>query len=120
MRGDQPVLHRVTSAVHCDLAVNPLTIEAQVQGGGMVQGLGMTLPGARITLKDGVVQQSSWHDYRLAAHGHMPSQVSVHIVPSADPPTGVGEPGVPPLAPALANAVAALTGNRLRSLPFVA
>jgi isoquinoline 1-oxidoreductase beta subunit len=86
----------------------------------MVQGLGMTLPGARITLKDGVVHQSNWHDYRLATHGHMPSQVSVHIVPSSDPPTGVGEPGVPPLAPALANAVAALTGKRLRSLPFVA
>jgi isoquinoline 1-oxidoreductase subunit beta len=118
MRGDQPVLHRVTAAIHCNLPVNPLTIEAQIQG-GMAQGLGMTLPGARITLKDGVVQQSNWHDYRLATHGHMPSQVSVHIVPSADPPTGVGEPGVPPLAPALANAVAALTGRRLRSLPFV-
>jgi isoquinoline 1-oxidoreductase beta subunit len=118
MRGDQPVLHRVTAAVHCNLPVNPRTIEAQVQG-GMVQGLGMTLPGARITLKDGVVQQSNWNDYRIATHGHMP-QVSVHIVPSADPPTGIGEPAVPPLAPALANAVAALTGKRLRSLPFVA
>jgi len=119
MRGDQPVLHRVTAAVHCNLAVNPRTIEAQVQG-GMVMGLGTTLPGARITLKDGVVQQSNWHDYRLATHGHMPPQVSVHIVPSADPPTGIGEPSVPPIAPAIANAVAALTGKRIRSLPFEA
>ena len=119
MRGDQPMLHRVTAAVHCNMRVNPRTIEAQVQG-GMVMGLGTTLPGAQITLKDGVVQQSNWNDYRLATHGDMPPRVSVHIVPSADPPTGVGEPAVPPLAPALANAVAALTGKRVRSLPFPA
>lgn len=116
MQGDQPVLHRVTAAVHCNMAVNPRTIEAQVQG-GLVMGLGTTLPGAQITLKDGVVQQGNWNDYRLPTHAHMP-QVAVHIVPSAEPPTGVGEPSVPPLAPALANAVAALTGKRYRSLPF--
>jgi isoquinoline 1-oxidoreductase beta subunit len=118
MQGDQPVLHRVTAAVHCNMPVNPRTIEAQVQG-GLLMGLGTTLPGARITLKDGVVQQGNWNDYRLATHAHMP-QVAVHIVPSADPPTGVGEPSVPPIAPALANAVAALTGKRYRSLPFAA
>ena len=73
-----------------------------------------------VVVKDGVVQQSNWHDYRLATHGHMPPQVSVHIVPSADPPTGIGEPSVPPIAPAIANAVAALTGKRIRSLPFEA
>jgi len=60
------------------------------------------------------VQQSNWHDYWLATRGHMPSQVSVHIVPSADLPTDVGEPEVPPLA----NTFAALTGKPLRSLPF--
>ena len=118
MQNGQPVLHRVTGAVHCNLPVNPRTIEAQLQG-GMVMGLGMTLPGAQITLKDGIVQQGNWNDYRLATHAHMP-QVAVHIVPSADPPTGIGETSVPPIAPALANAVAALTGKRHRSLPFVA
>jgi len=117
MNGDQPVLHRVTAAIHCNMPVNPRTIEAQVQG-GMVMGLSTTLPGARITLKEGVVQQGNWNDYRIATHQHMPSQVSVHIVPSGDPPTGVGEPSVPPIAPAIANAVAKLTEKRHRSLPF--
>jgi isoquinoline 1-oxidoreductase subunit beta len=116
MRGSEPVLHRVTAAVHCNMPINPRTIEAQVHS-GMVMGLGTTLPGAQITLKAGVVQQGNWNDYRLATHAHMP-QVAVHIVPSAEPPTGVGEPSVPPLAPALANAVAALTGKRYRGLPF--
>jgi isoquinoline 1-oxidoreductase subunit beta len=116
MRGNEPVLHRVTAAVHCNMPINPRAIEAQVQG-GMVMGLGTTLPGARITLKDGMVEQGNWNDYRLAAHAHTP-QIAVHIVPSAEPPTGVGEPSVPPLAPAFANAVAALTGHRYRSLPF--
>ena len=111
-------VHAVTAGVHCNLAINPLTIEAQVQS-AMVMGLGTTLPGAQITLKDGVVQQSNWHDYRLATHADIPP-VAVHVVPSADPPTGIGECGLPPIAPALANAVAALTGKRYRSLPFSA
>src|SRR5882762_8735141 len=100
------------------MAVNPRTIEAQVQG-GMLMGLGTTLPRAQITLRDGVVQQSNWHDYRLATHSDAP-QVSVHVVPSADPPTGIGECAVPAIAPALANAAAALTGKRYRTLPFSA
>jgi isoquinoline 1-oxidoreductase beta subunit len=114
----RPVLHAVTAGVHCNMAVNPLTIEAQVQG-GLVFGLGTTLPGAQITLKDGIVQQSNWHDYRLATHADAP-QVAVYIVPSAEPPTGMGECAVPPIAPAMANAMAALTGKRYRSLPFTA
>ncbi|WP_042885778.1 xanthine dehydrogenase family protein molybdopterin-binding subunit [Cupriavidus necator] len=117
MRGGQPVVHRVTAAVHCNMPINPRTIEAQVQG-GLMMGLGTTLPGAQITLKDGVVQQGNWNDYRLATHADLPPQISVHVVPSADPPTGIGETAVPPIAPALANAVAALTGKRHRSLPF--
>ncbi len=82
-------------------------------------GLGTTLPGAQITLKDGLVQQSNWNDYRIATHADTP-QISVHIVPSADPPTGIGECAVPAIAPAMANAVVALTGKRYRSLPFSA
>ena len=118
MKGGRPVLHRVTAGVHCNLAVNPRTIEAQVQG-ALVMGIGMTLPGAAITLKNGEVEQSNGHDYRVPIHVDAPP-VDLHIVPSADPPTGMGECGVPPIAPAIANAVAALTGKRWRSLPFPA
>jgi isoquinoline 1-oxidoreductase beta subunit len=112
----QPVLHKVTAGVHCNRAVNPLNVEAQVQGAALM-GLGTTLPGAAITLKDGVVQQSNFGDYTVARMAQMPA-VEVHIVPSDDAPTGMGEPGLPPLAPAFANAVARLTGRPLRELPF--
>jgi isoquinoline 1-oxidoreductase beta subunit len=111
-----PRIHKATAAVHCNLAVNPLTIEAQVQGAALM-GYGMTIPGARITLKDGVVEQQNFNDYAVARMHEAP-QVEVHIVPSQEPPTGIGEPGLPPLAPALANAVFKLTGKRLRKLPF--
>ncbi len=113
----QPVLHRVTAGVHCNTAVNPMSVEAQVQGAALM-GLGTTLAGAAITLKDGVVQQSNFGDYTVARMPQMP-EVAVHIVPSTEPPTGMGEPGLPPLAPAFANALAALTGKPQRSLPFV-
>lgn len=111
-----PKLRRVTGAIHCNLAVNPLTIEAQAQG-AILMGLGMTLPGAAITLKDGVVEQQNFSEYTVARMPDMP-QVDIHIVPSEDPPSGMGEPGLPPLAPAFANAIARLTGKRLRKLPF--
>jgi isoquinoline 1-oxidoreductase beta subunit len=111
-----PKLHKVTGGVHCNRAVNPMSVEAQVQGAALM-GLGTTLPGAAITLKDGVVQQQNFGDYAVARMTDMP-EVSVHIVPSNDPPTGMGEPGLPPLAPAFANAIARLTGKRLRKLPF--
>ncbi|MCS0628672.1 xanthine dehydrogenase family protein molybdopterin-binding subunit [Telluria mixta] len=111
-----PKVHKVTAAVHCNLPVNPMSIEAQVQGAALM-GLGTTLPGARITLKDGVVEQQNFGDYTVARMNDMP-HVDVFIVPSQDPPTGMGEPGLPPLAPALANAVFKLTGKRLRKLPF--
>ena len=111
-----PKLHSVTAGVHCNLAVNPLTIEAQVQG-AVLMAVGTTLPGAAITLKDGVVEQQNFSDYPVARMPDMP-QVAVHIVPSADAPTGMGEPGLPPLAPAYANALFKLTGKRLRKLPF--
>ena len=112
----QPVLHRVTAGVHCNLAVNPRSVEAQVQGAA-VMGLSMCLPGAAITLKDGVVEQSNFGDFVVPRITDMP-QIAVHIVPSAEPPTGMGEPGLPPLAPAFANAIAQLTGKPLRELPF--
>jgi isoquinoline 1-oxidoreductase subunit beta len=114
--GGVPKLHKVTAGVHCNLAVNPLAVQAQVQGAALM-GLSTCLPGSAITLKDGVVEQGNFADYALARITDMP-QVDVHIVPSADAPTGMGEPGLPPLAPAFANAIAQLTGKTPRELPF--
>ncbi len=116
LAGGQPVLHRVTAGVHCNLVINPRTLEAQVQGAALM-GLATCLPGNAITLKDGVVEQRNFGDYVLPRIGQMP-QIAVHTVPSAEPPTGMGEPGLPPLAPAFANAIAQLTGKPLRQLPF--
>jgi len=79
--------------------------------------LSMCLPGAAITLKDGVVEQSNFSDFVVPRITDMP-QMAVHIAPSAEPPTGIGEPGLPPLAPAFANAIARLTHKPLRELPF--
>ena len=116
VKDGKPVLHEATAGVHCNLAVNPRTVEAQVQGAALM-GLGMCLPGAAITLKDGQVEQHNFNDYSVARIPDMP-RIAVHIVPSADAPTGMGEPGLPPLAPAFANAVSRLTGKPLRELPF--
>jgi len=116
LKDGQPVLHRVTAGVHCNLAVNPLSVEAQVQGAA-VMGLSMCLPGSAITLKDGAIEQSNFGDFTVARMTDTPA-IDVHIVPSAEPPTGMGEPGLPPLAPAFANAIARLTGKPLRQLPF--
>jgi isoquinoline 1-oxidoreductase beta subunit len=107
---------RVTAGVHCNLCVNPKTVEAQVQG-SVVMALGTTLPGHRITFKDGQVEQGNFDRYTLPRITQTPA-IAVHIVPSADPPKGMGEPALPPLAPAYANAIARLTGRRLRELPF--
>ena len=111
-----PKLHSITAGVHCNLVVNPKSVEAQVQGAALM-GLGTCLPGAAITLKDGVVEQSNFGDYAVPRITDMP-QVTVHIVPSADPPKGMGEPGLPPLAPAFANAIAQITGKTPRELPL--
>jgi len=108
-------VHRVTCAVDCGIAVNPATIEAQMES-GIVYGLGAALHG-EITLKGGRVQQSNFHDYPVLRLPEMPV-VDVHIVASTERPGGVGEPGTPPIAPAVGNALAALTGRRLRELPF--
>jgi isoquinoline 1-oxidoreductase beta subunit len=111
-----PRLHTVTAGIHCNMAVNPMTIEAQAQG-AILMALGTTLPGSAITLKDGVVEQSNFGEYTVARITDMP-QVDVHIIASTDAPTGMGEPGLPPLAPAFANALFKVTGKRLRKLPF--
>jgi len=106
---------RVVCAVACGLAINPDVVKAQMEG-GIGFALSMALHGA-ITLEKGAVVQSNFHDYPLLRINEMP-RVEVHIVPSQDAPTGVGEPGVPPLSPALANAIFAATGERVRTLPI--
>ena len=106
---------RVVCAVDCGIAISPDVIAAQMEG-GIGFGLGAAMFGA-ITLKDGAVEQSNFHDYRVLRLDEMP-KVEVHIVKSAAKPTGVGEPGVPPVAPAVANALFAATGKRIYTLPF--
>ena len=106
---------RVVCAVDCGVPVNPDIIMAQMEG-GIGFGLGATLYGA-ITLKDGEVEQSNFDGYEVLRIDAMP-KVEAHIVPSAEPPTGVGEPGVAPIGPAVANAIFAATGKRIRVLPF--
>ena len=108
-------VHRVTCAVDCGVAVNPDVIRAQMEG-GIAYGLSAALYG-EVTLDKGAVQQTNFHQYRVLRLPEMPV-VEVHIVPSAEAPTGVGEPGVPPIAPAVANAVFALTGRPVRKLPI--
>ena len=108
-------VHRVVCAIDCGPVVNPLTVEAQMQS-GIAYGLSAALHG-EITFKDGKVQQNNFNDYPVLRLNEMP-KVEVHIVPSTDKMGGVGEPGTPPIAPAVANAVFAATGQRLRKLPL--
>jgi isoquinoline 1-oxidoreductase beta subunit len=110
-------VHRVTCAIDCGVVVNPDTVEAQLEG-AVVYGLSAALRG-EITVKDGAVVQGNFDQYEPLRMSEMPA-VSVHVVPSSAPPGGVGEPGLPALAPAVGNAIFALTGKRLRRLPFPA
>ena len=110
-----PKVHKVTCAIDCGVAINPEGIRAQVEG-AIVYGLSAAL-GQRITIEGGRVQQSNFHDYPLLTMSQMP-QVEVHIVPSTEAPTGTGEPGLPPIAAAVTNAMFKLTGKRVRRLPL--
>jgi isoquinoline 1-oxidoreductase subunit beta len=116
VKDGKPFIANVTAGVHCNLCVNPRTVEAQVQGSA-IMAISTMLPGNAITLKDGVVQESNFHQYPVARITDAPN-ISVHIVPSNDPPKGMGEPGLPPLAPAVANALRRATGKPLRDMPF--
>lgn len=108
-------VHRVVTAVDCGQVVNPSGAEAQVQG-GVIDGLSSALHG-EITVVDGRVRQRSFGDYRLLRIREAP-RIDVHFVDSHAPPRGLGEPPVPPVAPALANALFAATGRRVRRLPL--
>lgn len=108
------LVHRVVCAIDCGLAVNPDGVCAQMES-GIVYGLTAALYG-EITLEEGKVKQSNFHDYRMLRMNEMPA-IEVYIVPSTERMGGAGEPGVPPIAPALANALFAATGKRVRRLP---
>ncbi|MBA3255862.1 MAG: xanthine dehydrogenase family protein molybdopterin-binding subunit [Pyrinomonadaceae bacterium] len=109
-------VHRVVCAVDCGRVVNPDTVKAQMEG-GINFGLTAALK-SEITLDRGRVQQRNFHDYQMLRINEAP-QIEVYIVPSTEKPTGVGEPSVPPVAPALANAIFAATGKRIRKLPIL-
>jgi isoquinoline 1-oxidoreductase subunit beta len=108
-------VHRVVSAVNCGTAVHPDGVRSQAEG-AINYALTTVLCG-EITVKDAAVEQSNFNDYPVLRIGQAP-EIEVHIVPSNDDPTGMGEPGVPPLAPAVANAIFAATGVRVRRLPI--
>ncbi len=108
-------IDRVVCAVDCGVAVNPNIVAMQMES-GIGYGLSAALGGA-ITLKDGMVEQSNFHDYPVVRMNQMP-RIEVHIVPSREKPSGVGEPSTPVIAPALANALLALEGKAPRVLPF--
>jgi isoquinoline 1-oxidoreductase beta subunit len=111
-----PKVEKVWCAVDCGVAVNPDTIKAQMEGG---IGFGLcAILYNEITLNEGRVEQANYNDYRMLRIGEMP-RVEVAIVPSAEKPTGVGEPGVPPIGPAVGNAWRVLTGQSVRHLPFI-
>jgi len=108
-------VHKVVCAVDCGQLVNPNIIEAQMEG-GIVFGLSAALHGA-VTFQEGRVEQNNFHDYPILNLAQMP-EIEVYIVPSREEPGGIGEPGVPPIAPAVTNAIFRATGTRIRRLPI--
>jgi isoquinoline 1-oxidoreductase beta subunit len=114
--GDKITVDRVVCAVDCGIAVTPDVVKAQMHS-AIGYGLSAALLG-KITLTDGHVDQTNFHQYQVLRLQDMPRAIEVYIVPSTHPPSGVGEPGTPPIAPAVANAVRAATGSRLHTLPF--
>lgn len=110
-----PKVHHVTAAVDCGLTANPLTITRQIES-SICYALSALLYG-KISYEGGVVQQHNFYDYQVVRMPEMPT-VAVHIVHSEEKPGGIGEPGTPPLAPAVCNAIFAATGKRIRKLPL--
>jgi CO/xanthine dehydrogenase Mo-binding subunit len=115
VKNNQLTIHKIVCVIDCGLAVNPDIVAAQMES-GIIYGLSAALYG-EITLKDGAVQQTNFHDYAALRINETP-EIEVVIIESDEAPTGVGEPGLPPVAAAVANGIFAATGKRLRSLPL--
>jgi isoquinoline 1-oxidoreductase beta subunit len=109
-------IERIVAAVDCGIAVNPLGVGAQLEG-GTIDGLSTAL-NLEITVQDGQIQQSNFHNYRLLGLKDVPVDFETHILPWGDKPTGMGEMGLPSLAPALTNAIFNACGVRIRKLPI--
>lgn len=115
MKGNDIVVHRATVAADCGTVVHPDIVVAQLQG-AIMYGIGMAMS-AKITLTDGRIDQNNFNDYTVLRMANAPA-IDVHVIKSTNKPTGVGELGTPPIAPAIGNAVFKLTGKRVRQLPF--
>jgi isoquinoline 1-oxidoreductase beta subunit len=116
MEKDQPRVHRVVAVVDCGQVINPGILEQQIQG-GIVYGLSNALR-AKITIEKGGVVQGNFDDYAPVRMDETPA-VEVYAIPSTESPSGIGEPSIPPLAPALCNAIYAATKKRIRALPIL-
>ncbi len=113
---DKLKVHNIHSVIDCGTAVNTDTIKSQMQGAAIF-GMSLAYYG-KITAKNGAVEQSNYHDYQMLRI-HQAPEIHIEIINSKDIPTGVGEPGVPPIAPALINAIYNATGKRYYSLPLM-
>lgn len=109
-------IHKVTSAVHCGTVVNEFGANAQVEG-GIIDGIGAAMFGG-LTLKDGKIVQSNFHDFQLARQTLAPDEIAVHFVPSDEKPEGLGEMSYPPAQSMIANAIFAATGKRIQKFPI--
>jgi isoquinoline 1-oxidoreductase subunit beta len=116
MRDGQPYVEQVTSAVDCGVVVNPDAARNMVQG-AVVDGIGQSFYGS-LTHKDGVAEQSNFHNYRMIRHNEAPKKIDVHFVENDIDPTGLGEPPFPPVFGAVANALFKTTGKRYYNQPF--
>jgi len=115
VKGDDLAVDRIVCAVDCGRVINPQGAYAQVEG-AIVEGLSAALHG-RITVRDGIVQEGNFHDYPFCRMREIP-EIDIHFVESADAPRGLGEGPLPPVAPAITNAIFAATGKRIRELPI--
>jgi len=116
VNGSDVTVHRVDCAVDCGLVLNPNIATAQMEG-AVIMGVGLAL-NTEISFKDGAVVNSNFHDYPVLRMGKAPAVINVEFIGQDARSTGLGEPGVPTLAPALANAIFAASGKRYRSLPM--
>jgi isoquinoline 1-oxidoreductase beta subunit len=116
VNGDDIKVQRVDCAVDCGLVLNPDIATAQIQG-AVIMGLGLAL-NTEINFENGAVVNSNFHNYRVLRINEAPAEINVSFVGQHNSPTGLGEPGVPTLAPALVNAIFAASGRRYRSIPI--